>query len=229
MQNRRKSSILCMELLNYIFRLGVLFAIYGFIWGLFELGLALIRSGRRKTITEDYVIKGIKYLFLVDVTYLFCLHQNEETVSLYNLMIAGLVLLTYFLGKFQNRKNQMAFFQVMNGNQNLKKTTFNMRGEITIITISIAFFALLIVYPNLAVNPISVWLDESIRGIEKTPVIGFIFKVIGFFFLLSMITKMVNGIFFLLSGKPFIEASSSFRSFSGNKKDDEFDDFEELK
>jgi hypothetical protein len=218
-----------MELLNYIFRLGVVFAIYGFIWGIFEIGISILRSGRTKTVQEDYVIKAIKYLFLVDVTFLFCLDLENDNISIYHLTMAGLVLLTYFMGKLQNQQNQLAVFKMMGqGGLSKMRMNFNLKAEISVIIIAISAFILFINYPDFSKNPISIWFHESILNIEDTPIFGFIFKVIGFFFLLSMLVKMVNAFTYLISGKPFVQASSKFQQFNGRKKKDDFDDYEEL-
>jgi len=219
-----------MDLLNFIFRLGVLFAIYGFIWGIFEIGISLLSAGRRRTIQEEYVIKAVKYIFLVDVTFLFCLDLEQENVSMYNLSVAGLVLLTYFIGKLQNKQNQIAMFQMMsNAGMPNRVNNFNLKAEIGVITLAILTFTTFVFLPDYAKNPISIWFHESILGIEKTPIIGFIFKVIGFFFLLSMLVKMLNAFTYLISGRPVIQATSSFQRYKEKKKEDDFDDFEELK
>ena len=71
------------------------------------------------------------------------------------------------------------------------------------------------------------WFQRSILDIESTVIIGFIFKIIGFFFLLGMIFKMLNALNYLISGKPLFDIKSRFSNM--NKKDDtHFDDFEEL-
>lgn len=77
-----KVQLCIMELLNFIFRLGVLFAIYGFLWGIFEIGITLLRSGRPKTVFEEYFIKSVKYLFLVDVTFLFCTSSESTSIRI---------------------------------------------------------------------------------------------------------------------------------------------------
>ena len=218
-----------MELLNYIFRLGVVFAIYGFIWGIFEIGISILRSGGTKTLQEDYVIKAIKYLFLVDVTFLFCVDLENENISIYHLSMTGLVLLTYFMGKLQNQQNQLALFKMMGqGGLSKMRMNFNIKAEISVIIIAISAFILFIFYPELSKNPISIWFHESILNIEDTPIFGFIFKIIGFFFLLSMLVKMANAFTYLISGKPFVQASSTFQQFNNRKKEDDFDDYEEL-
>lgn len=143
--------------------------------------------------------------------------------------MAGLVLLTYFIGKLQNQQNQLAMFKMMGqGGLSKMRMNFNLKAEISVIIIAISVFILFINYPEFSKNPISIWFHESILNIEDTPIFGFIFKIIGFFFLLSMLVKMANAFTYLISGKPFVQASSSFQQFNGKKKEDDFDDFEEL-
>lgn len=216
-----------MELLNFIFRLGVVFAIFGFLFGLFEIGLAILRAGKNKSMVEEYAIKLIKYLFLVDVTFLFCLDLTGEQISQYHLVVTILVLLTYFVGKLQNKQQQQAMFRVMGNSFMNMRSNFNMRAEIMVISVAIGFFVLFVFYPQLATNPASIWFHESILNIEDTPVFGFIFKVIGFFFLVSILVRMVNAFFYLLSGKAFMEVNSG-TFYRNQKKEDDFDDFEEL-
>jgi hypothetical protein len=223
---RLKVQLCIMELLNFIFRLGVLFAIYGFLWGIFEIGITLLRSGRPKTVFEEYFIKSVKYLFLVDVTFLFCTSSESTFVSEYHLLLASLVLLTYFVGKLQRQQNQMAMFQMMSA-MNVKNSRFNIKAEIIVIIASILLFGTLTLYPAYASNAISLWFRTSITDIENTVIIGFIFKIIGFFFLVSMITKMLNAFVYLISGRPFIQASSSFETLK-KKKESDFDDYEEV-
>jgi hypothetical protein len=203
----------------------VLFAIYGFIWAMIELGLALLRSGRPKTIIEEYLIKSVKYLFLTDVTFLFCADLENGQISNYNLLMASLVLLTYFIGKFQKEQNRILFFANMAGAPH--NNLFNAKTESILISASVLLFVGFTIYPDLAYNPVSQWFKSSITEIEQTTIIGFIFKVIGFFFLIGMITKMINGMMYLLSGRPFIQASSNVH-FTKEKKEDDFDDFEEV-
>lgn len=218
-----------MELLNFIFRLGVVFAIFGFLFGLFEIGLTLLNSGRKKTMMEEYVIKLIKYLFLVDVTFLFCMDLSGEEISQYNLVVTTLVLLTYFIGKLQNKQQQQAMFNMMGNGMMQPFSNFNLKAEISVISVAIGLFIFFIFMPELASNPASIWFHESILNIEDTPVFGFIFKVIGFFFLISMIFKMINAFTYLVSGKAFIQARSGIGKMTEKKKDDDFDDFEEIK
>jgi hypothetical protein len=63
--------------------------------------------------------------------------------------------------------------------------------------------------------------------IENTVLIGFVFKVIGFFFLIGMFFKMLNAVNYIVSGKPLVNVKTGFGTKQG-KSDDSFDDFEEI-
>jgi hypothetical protein len=215
-----------MDLLNLIFRLGVLFAIYGFLWFFIELGLTFLRAGRQKTIGENYLIKSVKYLFLVNVTFLFCLDLNKNDVSFYNVMPSAIVLVTYFIGKLQQQQQRVQLFGQINA-QIPQTNDFNLKTEIILIVVSIALFIGFLFFPQYASNNIANWFKSSILDIESTVIIGFIFKIIGFFFLLGMIMKMINAINYIISGKPVVDIKTNFNSKS-NKDEDKFDDFEEI-
>lgn len=215
-----------MELINLIFRLGVLFSIYGFLWFFIDLILKMLVGGRTRTIVEVYLIKSIKYLFLVNVTFLFCLDINQQDFTLQNLLPSAIILLMYFIGKFQQKQKQIRLMGSF-GNDSLNEG-FNIRAEIVLITASILLFISFLYFPQYASNGVANWFRESIIDLETTVLIGFIFKVIGFFFLLGMIIKMVNAVIYILSGQPFIDIQSSINSGKEKRKSDDFDDFEEV-
>lgn len=223
-----------MDLLNFIFRLGVVFAIYGFLWGLIEIGFRILTSGRERTVVEVYLLRGIKYIFLADVTFLFCIDGDASNMNYLNqLIMAGIILLTYFLGKLQNNQTRTQLFQVFtNARMQLPKqlTLFNLRAEILVICLALIVFALFNFAPEYAANPISIWFYESIMDIEDTVFFGFIFKVIGFFFLLNLISKMINGVTFLLSGARPPRNPFDQQDRDRDKRDqDDFDPWEEVK
>lgn len=213
-----------MELLNLIFRLGVLFAIYSFIWFFIDLVIGVVRAGRQKTLFENYFFKSVKYLFLVNVTFLFSMDMNKSELTPLNVMPTAIILIAYFVGKFQQKQQQAILFgQFMPEKQ---QNDFHLQSEIVLIVCSGLFFGGLLFFPDFANNGIANWFHDSILDIENTAIIGFIFKVIGFFFLLSMLIKMLNAINYILSGKPLMDIRTSFRS--GKSDDDKFDDFEEI-
>ena len=217
-----------MELINLIFRLGVLFAIYGFLWFFIEWGMKLLIGGRKRTLGEIYLIKTVKYLFLVNVTFLFCLEQMDEPVfqvNYLNLAPSFIILMVYFLGKLQQKEQRIQM--MTNFMQGLQEAPFNRQWELALIVLSGLTFAGLVCYPQYSENVISAWFQKSILDIENTVLIGFVFKVIGFFFLIGMFLKMLNALNYILSGKPLVNVKTGFGTKQG-KSDDSFDDFEEI-
>jgi hypothetical protein len=168
----------------------------------------------------------VKYLFLVNVTFLFCLDLNKNDVSFYNAMPSAIVLVTYFIGKLQQQQQRLQLFGQLNA-QIPQTNDFNLKTEIILIVASIALFIGFLFFPQYASNNIANWFKSSILDIESTVIIGFIFKIIGFFFLLGMIMKMINAINYIISGKPVVDIKTNFNSNS-KKDEDKFDDFEEI-
>ena len=207
-----------MDILKLTFQLGVFFAIYSFIWFFIEFGFKIMTSGLVTGILHNYLIKAIKYLFLVNVIFLFATGENETTViDKKSLIPVFLILLLYFLGKFQKNQNTNALFSRM-GVQS-PKVQFNARYEVILISLSFLAFGFLVFEPNVANNAIARWFKESIIDIESTAIIGFIFKVIGFFFLLNILTKTINSFQYIISKLTSVKSGHS---------QDQFDDFEEV-
>ena len=216
-----------MNLLDFVFRLGVLFAIYGFLWGIIEIGLWILSSGRIRSKGLSYFIKAIKYFFLADVTFLFCLDaESSNMVEINRVIFAGIILLTYFIGKLQQNQNRSMLFKFAGRGLPVQQNNFNMQMEVLVIAISLVIFSSFWFFPEFSLNPISLWFKESIVNIEDTPVFGFIFKIIGFFFLVSLLFKMASAFTFLLSGGKGPTAPMDPTGTSRN--DDSFDDFEEI-
>ena len=171
-----------------------------------------------KGILFTYLIKAIKYLFLVNVIFLLSIGENQNgLINQQSLVPVVFILFLYFIGKFQKNQNTNALFSRM-GVQS-SKTQFNVRYEIGLISLSFLTFVLLVLEPNIANNAVARWFKESIIDIETTRIIGFIFKVIGFFFLLNILTKTINSFQYII-GK-----LTSVKSSGGQ---DRFDDFEEV-
>ncbi len=213
-----------MELINLIFDLGVLFAIYSFMWFFIDLGIALLLSGRVRSDEEVYILRAVKYLFLVNLTFMFSLSQQDQ-LDVIQLIPSAIILIVYFIGKLQRKQKQQALFAQL---KNFTFFRFNAKYEFTLIILSIGMFVFLAVFPEYANNNIANWFEENVKDLSNTFIIGFIFKVVGFFFLLNMIMKMINTFNYILSGKPLVDFKTYVKSSQGKKDDDGFDDFEEI-
>lgn len=106
------------------------------------------------------------------------------------------------------------------------RPVFDVRYEIVVILLSIGLFTLFVFYPKWAVNPISNWFLDTILDIEDTPIFGFIFKVIGFFFMVSIFMKVAQGFITMLTGGGFNRSQSED---DDQNDDDHFDDYTEIK
>ena len=211
-----------MNIFNTIFNLGVLFAVYGFIWFFIDLLMKFIVNNRKQKTSEIYFSKAIKYIFLANVTFLFGLENNQ--INWQNLALSGLILLLYFIEKLQKNEKKAVLLNQFSGLGNLEKNKFfNRKAEIIVISISIAFYSTLIFLPELADNPISAWFYNEIINIENLPLIGFIFKVVGFFFLLGILIKITNSFMYLLSGSSYKKNDSD-----NQDHDNSFDEYEEI-
>ena len=212
-----------MEIFDLIFDLGVLIAIYSFIWFFIDLAVTLLVSGRKRTDEEVYLIRAIKYLFLVNVVFTFSGSGIDE-IHYAQLIPCGIILLIYFFGKLQRKQKQQALFQQLS---NFSVFRFNLKYEVLLIVLSMSLFLTFVFFPDYASNNIAKWFETNIRDINRTLIFGFIFKIVGFFFLLNMTMKMINSLNYILSGKPLID----FKTFVKTEKrssEDQFDDFEEL-
>ena len=216
-----------MELITLLFRLGVLFAIYGFIWFFIDALIRLITAGSQRNKIEYYLIKSTKYLFLVNVLVLFCLNKTKTEITFINIAPTLSIFCVYLIGRLQNdeRKSmiQLSFFGKERNNSGAK-SNFNRRNEIMLIIGALIAFVVLAFNADYAKNNIAEWFYRSIIDIEQTAIIGYIFKFIGVLFLISMIFKMIGAISYILNGGPIIDVKSRIK----NKKDDEFDDYEEV-
>ena len=205
-----------MEILELTFQLGVFFAIYGFIWFFVDLGFMLLNGGKPRSLLETYFFKGIQYVFLVNVIFLFSIDMNSGGIALANLYPIIFILALYFIGKFQKSQNNVLMLSRMGLATSTSK--FNSKYEIIIIILSLLVFIGFIFRPDIANNVVAFWFKESILDIESTAIIGFIFKVIGFFFLMSILFKTVNSFQYI--------SESLFTK--NQRKDSDFDDYEEI-
>ena len=113
--------------------------------------------------------------------------MNSGSIALANLYPIIFILAAYFIGKFQKSQNNVLMLSRMGLATSTSK--FNSKYEIIIIILSLLVFIGFIFRPDIANNVVAFWFLESILDISNY---WFIFKVIGFFFLMSILFKTVN-------------------------------------
>ena len=153
----------------------------------------------------------------MNVIFLFSVSDTEAKIELRALVPVMLILFLYFVGKFQKNQNKNIFLSRMGIQSNAVQ--FNSRYEMVLIMLSLLVFILFILEPSIAQNNIAIWFKVTIIDIETTAIIGFIFKIIGFFFLLDILAKTMNAFQFIIA---------RIVSKAPSKNKDKFDDFEEV-
>ena len=161
-------------------------------------------------------------MFLSSVTARFIWEFAGQDISsrsgISYFLIGGLILLMYLLGKLQKQENlqqmQAMMSQMMPG---MGQPFYDRKMEIATIGIGIVNFVVCIFYPEILSNAFINWFSETIHGIYEAPIIGFIFKIIGFFFLLSIILKGFTSIarsLGLMPPAPEGNVNANFNMFS---------------
>lgn len=210
-----------MDFLELIFRLGVVLAIFSFIWGLLKFLLTLLRGGIPLSYPFKMGLKTVQYFLIAELTVLFC--NQDVSTSLQQTILTGLILLMYFVGKVQNTQIKFTMIQIQ-GRQFQQPERPNMQLEFGLVALAMAFFGFLSAFPEYAENAVSQWFYTSITDIETTPIFGFIFKIVGFFFTLTILFRMVGAISMILSGRGFGNPNRP----SKKQDDNRFDDYEEI-
>ena len=207
-----------MILLTLLFKLGVRFAIFNFIWFFLELAHKMLTGMRPPFLAEQYILKGIKYILLVNITFVYCLEfaPNEPTYVLnwQKLLPGGLILMLYLLGKFQKQQEQLQFLGAFQ--MPVQQRPYAKNLEILLLVLTALTFTGLYFFPHLSQNMISHWFESNIRGLEKAFFLGFIFQVLGFFFVLNVFFRLLKA----FSPKP--------PSAGPTQGQDDFTDYEEV-
>ena len=208
-----------MEIIYFIFRLGVVLAIFSFIWGLINLGLGILRGGIPLSYPAKLSLKAIQYFLIVNVVVLFSFQDSDINVS--NAIITGGIISMYFLGKVQRMKMRFAIIQIQGKNFNQPEKP-KMGLEFGVIAFAMFFYVFLLFNFGYASNNVANWFYKSIVDIENTVFFGFIFKIIGFFFTVTIIIRMINSINILLTG-------GNRQNENPDREDNNrFDDYEEV-
>lgn len=216
-----------MDFINLIFRLGVVLAIFSFIWGLFKIALTIIRSGRPLSYPFQLALKLLQYFLIADVAILFATSKGISNTS--ELILTGLILLLYFLGKMHSIRSRFMFVQ-MQGISNIPVPKPNMALESGVIVLAMGLYTFLCFNTEFTENKTSLWFFNTITDIENTPIFGFIFSVVGFFFTINILFRMANAISYIISGKAFQKGN---QNKDDNQQNDGnlnggFDDYEEV-
>lgn len=225
-----------MNTLEFIFYLGIILIVFRFIWWCFSLLLFFIRGGNQKSKFEEYTLKLIAYFITVSISarYIneFSVNGSQYSFYLYSLL-TGFILLMYFVRKLQKRQMMAQLSKSFQGMMRATSPNIDPKLEWVVISISMGYFITCLIWPPITDNVVNNWLQSTIRDFYHAPIIGWIVKLMGIFFLLNIIFRGINAITSIIRGK---EPQSDFETFSNfnfeshhqRRNDEEFDDYEEV-
>ena len=192
-----------MSIINFIIHLGIIFVIFGFIWGAFNYLISMFLSGSQRSNQSEYIAQIIKNVFLVAVTANFvqATSANYINSTSFRVVISSFILGLYLLEKMQNRNKYAQFSNLGNGALKGLSTSMNPKQERTLLIGSITFFIFCLFFPFTVDNALINWFNNAIEGLNNAFLIGFVFKVIAFFSVVTLILRGANIIGKLVSGQ----------------------------
>lgn len=205
-----------MKALSLIFHLGVLFSSFAFIWFWLQLLFMAILPENIRT-SFRYFLQLLQSLFL-GVLVLKFVDKTEGSLSV-NSMLA-LSLITYFLYLLRNLRSEQPAVQVQFYSNLYKKVKMKNEWEWAVALISISVTILWIYFPVALNSVITQWFYEQTHDLIQVPIIGWIFKLAGFFFLLATLIRFIAAITWMLRGPT---------SKPPKNDAEDFDEFEEIK
>ena len=219
-----------MSIFSFIFLLRANFVIFGFIWGIFKYLITSLIGNKEKNERLEYILRISKYALLVAVTANFVHSEivEQELIQSFTVrvIISSIVLGLYLLGKLEN-KDRFSQFTAMGGNL-LKgitsSTSFNHKTERLLIFGSLGFFMLCLFVPFLVENGLISSLSNAILSLYNAFFIGYIFKIVAFFSIVTIMMRASNILGKLVSGKSLTESFTKEKKTSpfGNMGDNAF-------
>jgi hypothetical protein len=205
-----------MKALSLIFQLGVLFSAFAFIWFWLQL-LLMIVLPENVRIQFRYFLQLLQSLFL-GVLVLKFVAKEEGSLTVNGMLVLSLI--TYFLYLLRNLRSEQNAMQVQLYTNLYKKVKLKNEWELAVALISISITILWVFFPVALDSVVTQWFYEQTHDLIQIPIIGWIFKLAGFFFLLATLIRFLAAITWMLRGP---------KSKLPERDSNDFDEFEEIK
>jgi hypothetical protein len=203
-----------MKILSLIFHLGVLFSAFAFLWFWLQLLLFIaLPEGIRNQIR--YFLQLMQSLFLGTLVLKFI--QMEDGVLAINGTLV-LTMMTYFLYLIRNIQSEEKRIQVQFYSNIYKKLKTKNNWEWAVALISLGVTIIWVFYPMALDSVVTNWFYIQTHDVMEVPILGWIFKIAGFFFLLATLFRFIAALRWIID-RPTGKVKS---------KDQEYDDYEEL-
>jgi hypothetical protein len=145
-------------------------------------------------LAEFYLIKAMKYALLVGITFTYCLDfapiQPTYVLDWQKLVPGGLILMLYLLGRFQKQQEQIQLFARFQ--MPMQQRPYSVKLELSLLFFAAQVFVLLYFNPHLTEIALLQWFERNILSLEKAFLLGFIFQVLGFFFVVGVFVRLLK-------------------------------------
>jgi hypothetical protein len=111
--------------------------------------------------------------------------------------------------------------QMNNNVMRFGTSELNMKLESILIPVSLFYFVICLVKPEISINPVTQWFSQSVDKLYETPVIGWIFAFIGILMLIGLLLRSLVFTSLLIN-----RLAGRTQGGNRNKKDDDFTDYE---
>jgi hypothetical protein len=155
---------------------------------------------------------------LVSVTaHYIAVYENDPElgkISVVNIVVGSIVMGLYLMGKLQNR----AMMSQLANNPMFARfvSKIDPKVERFLLIGTLVYFVVCLWNPPMVNNGVTNWFTNAITGIYETPVIGWIFSIIAFFFLVNIIMRGANVLGNLLNGRSILETPKAKTNFKFN-------------
>jgi hypothetical protein len=164
-----------------------------------------------------YFLQLLQSLFL-GVLVLKFVDKEEGSLTLNGMLVLSLI--TYFLYLLRNLRSERNAMQVQLYTNLYKKVKMKNEWELAVALISISITILWVFFPVALDSVVTQWFYEQTHDLIQIPIIGWIFKLAGFFFLLATLIRFLAAITWMLRGP---------KSKLPERDSNNFDEFEEIK
>lgn len=218
-----------MEVLTFIFRLGIIFIVFSLVWGFFLMLFRFAIGLRPLNKIEDYTIKIIHLYVLCSISAMQTLAYLTPRMPAVTIVIFGLLTLYFYLtGRLE--RNRMTI-KMNNQVFSVKKDAPDMRIEMLFIFLGLFYYSLAITNENIVNNNLNAWFFNTVNDLYDTPLLKWIFGFIGIIFLINMIMRsfiFTHNLVNLITGGNKNTNNDKDQFGKGNNNDNEFTDYEEI-
>lgn len=176
-----------MDILEFIFRLGIIFIVFSLVWGFFNLLFRLAIGLRPLHPIEDYTIKSIHLYILASISAMQTTAFLSEGMPKVAIVVFGILTLFFYLtGRLERNRMTIRMNNRM-FSSNAKEP--DLRIEMLLIFVGLFYYSLCITNENIVNNNLNLWFFTVVNDLYDTPLLKWIFGFFGILFLVNIIFR----------------------------------------